>query len=212
MEVNTDSALLGLPQEVQMLIFESVDHAPSQVALALSCKQMARVSSSINLSRTYVSAKYAGLLPKEVFDIPELMRQLVPWMPSHLRLCGHCLTNRPYDDKEYWNDVLPDLPSVASATRAQAIPMPGSRKADFWITKTGWTFKEASWHRQSHDVCPACHVACSLGDFSDCDGCKSLGRLGDVHWKRATDAAWRTTGHVNASGFLVTDDAHWAQA
>lgn len=155
-----------------MLIFESVAHAPSQVALALSCKGMARIANSINLNRAYTSAKYAGLLPKEVFDVPDLMRQLSPWMPSHLRLCDHCLTNRPADPS-YWSNVT------------------GCEVGNFWITKTGWSFADASWHKQLHNICPSCHLTCSLGDFSDCDGCKSLGRLGDVDWARVSDTIRR---------------------
>ena len=150
-----------------MLIYETIGHAPSQVAFALTCKQMAQVASYVNLSRTYVSPKYAGLLPTSCFDVPALMKQLVDWMPETLRLCDHCLTNRPRD-AEYWQTV------------------PECVGAGFWVQKVGWSFSEASWHKQLHNICPACHITCSLSDYVDCDGCRALGRLGDIDWGRVT--------------------------
>lgn len=168
-----------------MLIFESLADAPSQVALALTCKQMARVSSQINLSRSHVSAKYAGLLPKEVFDIPCLMKQLTPWMPDNLRLCDHCLTNRPCD-AEYWRTV--------------AICAGGT----FWVQKIGWSFSDATWHKQLHSICPLCHVTCSLSDYVDCDGCRALGRLGDIDWNRVAGSRRCQTEEALRAGNWTT--------
>ncbi len=148
-----------------MLVFEAVADAPSQVALALTCKRMARMAAHMNLSRSYVSPKYAGLLPKEVFDIPCLMKQLAPWMPDYLRLCDHCLTYRPCE-ADYWRTV----PSCDGST--------------YWVHKVGWSFSDASWHKQMHNICPSCHMTCSLSDYVDCDGCRALGRLGDIDWAR----------------------------
>lgn len=174
--MDQESAFLSLPTEVQMLIFASLDHAPSQVSLALTCKHMARISACTDLSRSYISKKYAGLLPRNVFDVPELMRTLGPWTPSHLTLCHHCLTMRP-KDPEYWVDVCGFE----------------SGQGRSWVKKAGWTFAGGSWQKQLHDICPACHLACTIGDYNDCDGCKSLGRLGDVDWSSVTKSVRRTT-------------------
>lgn len=157
-----------MPHEVQMLIFEALADAATQVVFALTCKQMALVAANTDLSRKYTDAKYAGLLPKQVFDVPYLMRQLAAWMPEGLMLCDHCLTNRPRD-KEYWQTV--------DSCQGQGV----------WIIKTGWSFSNASWHKQMHNICPSCHVTCSLSDYVDCDGCRALGRLGDIDWSRVSD-------------------------
>ena len=168
-----------------MMVFESVEHAPSQVALALTCKQMAQVAADVNLSRSYVSPKYAGLLPKEVFDVPALMKQLSSWMPEELRLCDHCLTNRPCDPI-YWRDV--DECDGSS----------------YWVQKVGWSFSNASWHKQMHNICPACHISCSLSDYVDCDGCRALGRLGDIDWSRVSDAYRKRTEDELRAGRFAT--------
>jgi len=174
-----------MPYEVQMFLFESLRDAPSQVSLALTCKQMALVASDMNLSRSYVSAKYAGLLPKEVFDVPNLMRQLASWMPSNLRLCDHCLTNRPCD-ADYWLTV----PSCDGST--------------YWVQKVGWSFSDASWHKQMHNICPSCHMSCSLSDYVDCDGCRALGRLGDIDWARiAGSRRCLTEGELRAGNWAT---------
>jgi len=174
-----------MPNEVQMLVFESLEHAPSQVALALTCKQMAMVASEVNLCRSYTSPKYAGLLPKEVFDVPCLMKQLSSWMPESLRLCDHCLTARP-SDRTYWSSIE------------------GCETGNYWVQKTGWTFSNASWHKQMHNICPGCHVTCSLSDYSDCDGCRALGRLGDIDWARVTDSRRRRTEEELRAGRYAT--------
>ncbi|EXJ96180.1 hypothetical protein A1O1_01306 [Capronia coronata CBS 617.96] len=166
-----DSILLRMPYEILLTIYDSVDHAPSQVALALTCKRMALVARDVHLSLATISARYAGFLPKRIFDVPELMAQLKPWMPAGLRLCNHCLTNRPLRD-EYWDTVE------------------GCEVSNFWIQKTGWNFHDGNWHKQVHDICPACHVSCTLSDYVDCDGCRALGRLGDIDWSRVLDP-WR---------------------
>lgn len=174
-----------MPHEVQMLVFESVDHAPSQVALALTCKQMAQVAADTNLARSYVSATYAGKLPKEVFDVPGLMKHLVSWMPGNLRLCDHCLTNRPCDT-EYW----------------QGISECDGRMD--WTQKPGWFHRDGSWHKQMHNICPACHMSCSLSDYVDCDGCRALGRLGDVDWSRVSGIyRQRTEDEIRAGRFAT---------
>jgi len=168
-----------------MLVFETLGDAPSQVALALTCKQMALVASDMNLSRTYVSARYAGLLPKEVFDVPCLMKMLSSWMPSSLRLCDHCLTNRPCDT-EYWRTVG----SCDGST--------------YWVQKVGWSFSDASWHKQMHNICPSCHMTCTLSDYVDCDGCRALGRLGDIDWSRvAGSRRCRTEQEIRAGNWAT---------
>lgn len=132
---------------------------------------MALIARDLNLSLSTHSPKYAGFLPREVFDVPALMQSLTPWMPSNLQLCDHCLTMRPHA-RAYWADI------------------DGCEVSNFWITKTGWQFANASWHKQVHNICPACHISCSLSDYVDCDGCRALGRLGDVDWSRVSDH-WR---------------------
>ena len=163
-----ESPLFSLPCEVLLDIFDSINHAPSQVALALTCKRMGLVAREGNLALSSTSPKYAGYLPKSVFDVPELMVQLSPWMPAELRLCNHCLTHRPRDSS-YWATI------------------DGCEISNFWIQKTGWSFSNASWHKQVHDICPACHGSCTLSDYSDCDGCRALGRLGDIDWSKVSD-------------------------
>jgi hypothetical protein len=111
-----------LPGEVLLEIFESISHAPSQIAFALTCKRVAALARSIDLARTLTSAKYAGFLPVGVFDIPDLMASLRSWNPASLRLCGHCLTFRP-GSAEYWQGKK------------------GYERSDFWIQKIGWSFK-----------------------------------------------------------------------
>ena len=111
-----------LPGEVLLEIFESISHAPSQIAFALTCKRVAALARSIDLARTLTSAKYAGFLPVGVFDIPDLMASLRSWNPASLRLCGHCLTFRPCS-AEYWQGKK------------------GYERNDFWIQKIGWSFK-----------------------------------------------------------------------
>jgi len=106
-----------------------------------------------------------------LFDVPDLMSSLRPWMPKNLRLCGHCLTYRPFEP-EYWQSVV------------------GFQRNDFWIQKHGWEFKNASWRKQIHDICPACNIACSLSDSVDCDGCRALGRLGDIDFERVAANSW----------------------
>jgi len=174
-----------MPYEVQMLVFEALCNAPSQVSLALTCKQMAQVASDMNLSRSYVSAKYAGLLPKEVFDIPCLMKHLVSWMPESLRLCDLCLPNRPRDP-EYWRTVS------------------SCKGSTYWVQKVGWTFSDASWHKQMHNICPSCHATCTLSDYIDCDGCRALGRLGDIDWSRVSDAHTKRIEEELRAGHFAT--------
>ena len=181
----SQSVLLKMPYEIILVLYDSVAHAPSQVALALTCKSMARAARNIQLCLSLFSAKYAGFLPRSVFDVPELMIQLKPWMPAELRLCNHCLTNRPRY-QEYWDTII------------------GCEVSNFWITKTGWEFHNASWHKQVHDICPACHASCTLSDFVDCDGCRALGRLGDVDWARV-GKSWctRTEEDIRAGRFAI---------
>lgn len=173
-----------------MLVYESLEHAPSQVSLALTCKQMALLASDTNLTRTHISPKYAGLLPKEVFDVPDLMKQLVSWMPESLRLCDHCLTMRPAD-REYWASVEECAGS------------------SFWVTKVGWQFGNASWHKQMHNICPACHITCSLSDYVDCDGCRALGRLGDIDWSRVVDMQRQRQEIEIRNGQFSTTGGNW---
>ncbi|KAK5461076.1 hypothetical protein LTS15_003139 [Exophiala xenobiotica] len=161
------SILIKMPHEILLTIYDSLAHAPSQIALALTCKRMGTVAKDVHLHLSPTSPKYAGFLPKSVFDVPDLMAQLRPWMPVDLRLCNHCLTNRPRHE-EYWNGIV------------------GCEISNFWIQKTGWNFHDASWHKQVHDICPACHVNCTLSDYVDCDGCRALGRLGDIDWTRVS--------------------------
>ncbi|KIX06682.1 uncharacterized protein Z518_04658 [Rhinocladiella mackenziei CBS 650.93] len=184
-EPDEHSILLNMPYEIILAIFDSIAHAPSQVALALTCKRMATAARDVQLRLSTTSAKYAGILPRAVFDVPELMAQLKPWMPVELRLCNHCLTNRPCCE-EYWNTVS------------------GCEVSNFWIQKTGWTFRNASWHKQVHDICPACHVSCTLSDYVDCDGCRALGRLGDVDWSRVSDSWRRRTEEEIRAGRFAT--------
>ncbi|EXJ79414.1 hypothetical protein A1O3_08916 [Capronia epimyces CBS 606.96] len=179
------SVLLDMPYEILLTIYDSLGHAPSQIALALTCKRMAMVARDVHLSLSATSARYAGFLPKRVFDVPDLMAQLNPWMPATLRLCNHCLTNRPLRE-DYWNTIV------------------GCEISNFWIQKTGWTFHDASWHKQVHDICPACHVSCTLSDYVDCDGCRTLGRLGDIDWSRVTESSPRRIGPDSQSGGSVT--------
>lgn len=167
-EEETSSLLLKLPYEVLLDIFESVDHAPSQVALALTCKKWSSIAQHIDLSLAETSPKYAGYLPKSVFDVPDLLLQLSSWMPTNLQLCNHCLTHRPRDD-DYWNEVF------------------GGRSISCWVQKNGWNFVESRWQRNRHNICPACHASCKLSDYVDCDGCRALGRLGDVDFTRVSD-------------------------
>ena len=143
--------LLDLPVEVLMEIFTQLHCAPSQIKLALTCKQLACLASQTDLGLSVSSPKYAGFLPPAVFDVPGLMSSLRSWMPTHLKFCGHCLTYRP-EDPDYWHTVE------------------GFQRYDFWIQKVGWTFKDASWWKQVHDICPACHFACTLSDYIPCDG------------------------------------------
>jgi hypothetical protein len=163
----TTSPFLLLPYDILYHIFHALSHAPTQVCLLLTCKRLAQLLSPLRLTLSLTSAKYAGHLPLRVFDVPALLVQLP--LPSHLRLCAHCLTMRPCPpyDEGYW-----------------AIVQGCGRGCDFWIQKTGWEFKEGGWKKQVHDICPMCHGSCSLGDFGDCDGCSALGRLGDVNWGR----------------------------
>jgi hypothetical protein len=111
-----------LPGEVLLEMFESISHAPSQIAFALTCQRVAALARSIDLARTLTSAKYAGFLPVGVFDIPDLMASLRSWNPASLRLCGHCLTLRP-----------------CSAEYGQG--KKGYERNDFWVQEIGWSFK-----------------------------------------------------------------------
>lgn len=156
-----------LPNEVLLDVFDAIGHAPSQISLALTCRRLAYLAKSVELALTRFSARYAGFLPVSVFDVPDLMASLHTWMPSSLRLCGHCLTYRPAD-ATYWKTV------------------PGFGRNDFWIQKIGWSFKDTRWRKQTHNICPSCHWNCSLSDYIDCDGCRALGRLGDVDWSRVS--------------------------
>ena len=149
--VQQSSTFLELPHEVLFDIFEVLCHAPSQIGLALTCKQMARIAQRVDLGLSASSARYAGFLPPSVFDVPDLMSSLRPWMPSGLKFCGHCLTYRPHDS-DYWHTI------------------DGFERYDFWVQKVGWTFKEARWRKQTHDICPACHSSCSISDYVPCDG------------------------------------------
>lgn len=176
--------MLQIPCELQIHIFEMIDHAPSQVAMALTCKRMSELACQVNLSRAYTSAKYAGLIPKEVFDVPPLMKQLGGWMPEYLRLCDHCLTYRPWDG-EYWSTVR------------------GCETGSFWIRKTGWEFSGGSWHKQMHNICPLCHLGCSLSDYIECDGCRALGRLGDIDWARVSGMQRRVETETRAGRFAT---------
>lgn len=184
-EAEGDSGLLTMPHEILLTVYDSVAHAPSQVALALTCKRMASVARGVRLGLSSTSPRYAGFLPRSVFDVPDLMAQLKPWIPADLRLCNHCLTNRPYRE-EYWDTIV------------------GCEISTFWIQKTGWVFHNASWHKQVHDICPACHVSCSLSDYVDCDGCRALGRLGDVDWSRVSDSWRRRTEEEIRAGRFAT--------
>lgn len=163
-----ESALLRLPQEILLDIFDAIAHAPSQIGFALTCKQLAQLAQGADLVLSVSSPKYAGFLPPAVFDVPDLMASLRSWMPANLRLCGHCLTYRPFDSN-YWHGV------------------DGFTTLDFWIQKIGWNFKDARWWKQTHDICPLCHFSCTLSDYVPCDGCRALGRFGDVDWQRVSD-------------------------
>lgn len=184
-EPDCHSKLLNLPYEILLLIFNTVGHSPSQVALALTCKRMALAARDVRLCLSHISPKYAGFLPRTVFDVPELMTQLKPWMPSELRLCNHCLTNRPRTE-EYWDTIV------------------GCEISNFWVQKTGWNFQNASWHKQVHDICPACHASCTMSDYIDCDGCRALGRLGDIDWSRVSDSWRRRTEEEIRAGRFAT--------
>lgn len=151
-----------------MMVFEAIEHAPSQVAFALTCKLIAQIAADIDLTRSYVSPEFAGKLPKEVFDVPLLMRQISTWMPPALLLCDHCLTARP-QDATYWQGLA------------------GYSNHSAWTKQTGWYFSNASWHKQLLNICPACSSKCRISDYTDCDGCKALGRVGDVDWSRVSD-------------------------
>jgi hypothetical protein len=111
------TGLLSLPPEILLHIFIEIAHSPSQIAFALTCKQIARLASRVDLSLSLASPRYAGFLPVSVFDVPDLMNYLKPWMPPHLRLCGHCLTYRP-SSSDYWRKV------------------PGHDRNDFWVRKS----------------------------------------------------------------------------
>lgn len=168
-----------------MLVYESLEHAPSQVAFALTCKHMAQLAGDVNLTRTHISPKYAGLLPKDCFDVPDLMKQLVAWAPNNLRLCDHCLTMRPCD-AAYWREIE---------------ECDGS---SYWIQKVGWSFHDASWHKQMHNICPACHITCTLSDYVDCVGCRALGRLGDIDWSRVSGSHRQRTEEMLRAGIFAT--------
>lgn len=176
-----------MPLEVQILVFQTVGHAPSQVALALTCKQLARMAALVNLTRSDVSPKYAGLLSKNAFDVPELMKQLASWMPDDLRLCDHCLTNRPCDP-EYWQNV------------------PGCSGSSYWVQKAGWSRKpgDSSWHKQMHNICPACLESCNFSDYVHCDGCTALGRLGDIDFTRVSNTHRKRTEDAIRAGRFAT--------
>ena len=174
-----------LPAEMLTLIFTTLGCAPSQISLALSCKLLAHLASTLPLSVSTTSRKYAGFLPVAVFDVPLLMASLTTWAPTSLRLCNHCLTFRPRA-QSYWNAVA------------------GCEISNFWIQKTGWTFNAGSWHKIVHDICPMCHGSCSLSDYVDCDGCRALGRLGDVDWTRVSDHWRRRTEEELRNGRYAT--------
>ncbi|KAK5027288.1 hypothetical protein LTS07_006888 [Exophiala sideris] len=180
-----DSILFRMPHEILLTVYDSLAHAPSQISLALTCKRMAAAARNVQLCLSLTSPRYAGFLPRSVFDVPDLMAQLKPWMPADLRLCNHCLTNRPRAE-EYWNGIV------------------GCEISTFWVQKTGWEFHDASWHKQVHDICPACHVNCSLSDYVDCDGCRALGRLGDIDWSRVSDSMRRRTEEELRAGRFAT--------
>jgi hypothetical protein len=154
-----------------LVIYDCIAHVPSQVNFALTCKQLARIARNVTLNLSQTSARYAGYLPSAVFDVPDLMSSLRLWMPKNLRLCGHYLTYRPFE-LEYWQSVA------------------GFQRNDFWIQKHGWEFKNVSWRKQIHDICPACNIACSLSDSVDCDDCRVLGRLGDIDFERVGANSW----------------------
>ena len=174
-----------MPYEILLHIYDSIGHAPTQVALALTCKRMAIVARDVQLQLSATSAKYAGFLPRTVFDVPELMAQLKPWMPAGLRLCNHCLTNRPYRGDEYWNTIV-------------------GCEFSCWTQKNSWIFYSASWHKQIQDICPACHASCKMSDYVDCDGCRVLGRLGDIDWTRVSDSWRRRTEEELRAGRFAT--------
>ena len=119
-----------LPGEVLLDIFDTLGHAPSQVAFALTCKRLATLAASIDLTRTLTSPKYAGFLSVGAFDVPDLMASLRSWSPTSIRLCGHCLTFRP-SGAEYWQSKK------------------GFERNDFWIQKIGWSFKGIAQLRSS---------------------------------------------------------------
>lgn len=174
-----------MPNEIKALLFGHIADAASQVALALTCKTMALVATGLNLTRAYISRRFAGLLPKEAFDVPNLMKCLSAWAPESLKLCNHCLTLRPHD-RTYWLTVQDSFGS------------------NLWIQKVGWTFSDGSWQKQMHDICPLCHVSCSLSDYVDCDGCRALGRMGDVDWSRVGASHRERTKESQAFGIYAT--------
>jgi hypothetical protein len=140
-----------LPYEILLTIISYISHSPSQISLALTCKRLSGLVSTVDLALSTTSAQYAGFLPRTVFDVPFLMAALKSWSwirsPSdqaRLRLCNHCLTFRPgycarSDDegvglKGYWDTVE------------------GCEISNFWIQKTGWVFGQGRWNKVVHDV------------------------------------------------------------
>ncbi|KPI35314.1 uncharacterized protein AB675_9939 [Cyphellophora attinorum] len=185
---STTSLLLRLPYDVLHLIFHSIAHAPSQICFLLTCKTLlltlspsplpsstANTSSTLDsagpnplpLTLSTISPKYAGHLPTRVFDVPCLLRQLSPTVPSHLRLCAHCLTHRPFgppSDTEYW-------PLVQGCGDV----------ANFWVRKTGWEFFGGGWNKVVHDICPYVFTLLSISWFlsssnpsADCICCPQM--------------------------------------
>lgn len=130
-----NSILFEIPYEVLILIIQTISDSPTQVTLALTCKRLANAVSKVPLSLSATSRKYAGFLPVSVFDVPDLLTQLKPWAPQHLRLCNHCLTFRPTENA-YWRRVE------------------GCEISNFWVTKTGWWFGGGGWNKLVHNICP----------------------------------------------------------
>lgn len=180
------TGLLTLPPEVLLHIYSSITHSPSQISWALTCKHLSRLASRSNLNLSTASPRYAGFLPVSVFDVPDLMVYLKPWMPSHLRLCGHCLTYRPFsaeywqkvpghERNDFWVSIMLCLGLTSPACYATSYPLSSFEvearsNVIRQIQKTGWIFKDAGWRKQTHDICPACHDACTLSDYVPCDG------------------------------------------
>lgn len=172
----TPSLLLRLPYDILHLIFHSLSHAPSQICFLLTCKTLLLTLSPgsattsdwapnpLPLTLSTTSPKYAGHLPLRVFDVPALLHQLSPSFPSHLRLCAHCLTHRPFGspaDTDYW-------PLVRGCGRV----------ANFWIQKTGWEFYGGGWNKIVHDIC----------EFT----CPSTGGIGVIYASRMRQHYLRT--------------------